>query len=243
MHVMCSILQYSSFSDIIFIKSLYFKFQVLFFANLSARFVYSAHYNGKEILILMKKITASVASVALIAVAVCAAFTLKSKLVAPSESPSIITVSTLENIIDRSQLSTFSAVYNGIAEVKSDTNPEQVDFYVAYEAKVSAGIDLDKIQYSENSETKTLIITLPDVYINDTNVDIASMDFIFNNKKLNQSTISAQAFKACEDDAREESSAQTAIYELAQQNAVNAVTALTKPIVNQLDSSYTLVVK
>ena len=58
--------------------------------------------------------------------------------------PEVITVSTLERIINISELSTFTAVYNGIAEVKNEKNPEDVDYYVSYEARVDAGIDFEK---------------------------------------------------------------------------------------------------
>lgn len=159
------------------------------------------------------------------------------------EPPSIITISTLEKILDVSQLSTFTAVYNGIAEVKNTSDPEKIDYYVAYEAKVKAGLDFAAIQMQQNEESKTITITLPDVTISDVNVDIGSMDFIFNDKSLNQSTISAQAYQACEEDAAAESAAQSAIFDLAQQNAVNVVTALTKPLVQQLDANYTLIVQ
>ena len=39
----------------------------------------------------------------------------------------VLTVSTLEKIIDVSELSTFTAVYNGIAQVADEENPESVD--------------------------------------------------------------------------------------------------------------------
>ena len=56
----------------------------------------------------------------------------------------VITVSTLEKIIHVSELSTFTAVYNGIAEVKNEKKPEQIDYYVSYAARVNAGIDFQR---------------------------------------------------------------------------------------------------
>lgn len=50
------------------------------------------------------------------------------------ERTSVITVSTLEKIINTSELSTFTAIYNGIAEVMSTESPEEIDYYVSYEA-------------------------------------------------------------------------------------------------------------
>lgn len=158
-------------------------------------------------------------------------------------SADVITVSTLEKIINVSELSTFTAVYNGIAEVKNEKNPKKTDYYVSYEARVDAGIDFEKIKFTLDDAAKTIEVDIPDVYITEINVDISSLDFIFYNEKADGSTISQQAFKVCEADVKKESKEQEAILELAQQNAVNVVTALVRPIIEQLDSSYTLSVK
>lgn len=157
--------------------------------------------------------------------------------------PEVITVSTLEKIINVSELSTFTAVYNGIAQVMNEKKPNETDYYVSYDARVDAGIDFEKIVITVNNDEKTINIDIPKVYITDVNVDISSLDFIFYNKKANTSTVTQEAFKACEDDVRAESEHQDAIFELAQQNAKNVLIALTKPIVEQLDAEYTLVVE
>ncbi len=155
----------------------------------------------------------------------------------------VITVLTLEKIIKVSELSTFTAVYNGIAQVMNEEKPDEIDYHVSYEAKVNAGIDFDKITIVIDDTEKTINITLPEVYITDINVDIASLDYIFLNDKANVSTSSQKAFKACEDDVRTESEQQKAIFELATQNAKNILTALTRPIIEQLDAEYTLVIE
>lgn len=159
------------------------------------------------------------------------------------KSTEVITVATLEKIINVSELSTFTAVYNGIADVKNEKKPEKTDYYVSYEARVDAGIDFEKIEISVDDSAKVITVNIPDVYITEINVDISSMDFIFYNEKADASTITQQAFKACEADVREESEKQDAILELAQQNAVNVITALVNPIVEQLDGAYTLSVE
>lgn len=158
------------------------------------------------------------------------------------KQPEVITVATLEKIINVSELSTFTAVYNGIAKVNNEQNPEKVDYYVSYEARVKAGFDLDKIKITVDNEAKTINIKIPGIYITDSTVDIGSLDFIFINDKANASTVSEQAFKACEADVKAESKQQKAIYELARQSAINILTALTKPIVEQLDAEYTLTI-
>lgn len=155
----------------------------------------------------------------------------------------VITVSTLQEIIDVSELSTFTAVYNGIAQVMNQDNPESVDYYVSYEAKVNAGIDFEQVGIDLDEEAKTIRITMPPVELTDVNVDISSLDFIFYNQKLNTSTVTETAYKACEADVEKESQEQQAIYDLAEQNAKNILTALVKPIVDQAETEYTLVVE
>lgn len=163
-----------------------------------------------------------------------------------SKKASIITVSTLEKIIDVSELSTFTAVYNGIAEVMNEKKTDEIDYYVSYESKVNAGIDFEKLIITvddEQNEKKIIKIKIPAIYITEVNVDIESLDFIFFNDKANQSTVVEQAFKACEKDAIEESEQQGAIYDLAKQNTINVLTALTKPIIDQLDDEYQLIIE
>ena len=58
----------------------------------------------------------------------------------------------------------------------------------------------------------------------------------------NTSSVSAEAYLACEQDARAESDAQQTIYELAAQNARNSLTALIRPLIDQLGGEFTLVV-
>lgn len=158
------------------------------------------------------------------------------------EKPEVITVSSLQKIIHVSELSTFTAVYNGIAEVKNETRPEETDYYVSYEAKVEAGLDLEQIALSVDQEAKVITVELPDIYLTDINVDITSLDYIFLNPKANTSTVTQEAFQACEADVQQECQEQTAIYDLAKQNAVNVLTALIDPLVEQLDAEYQLVI-
>lgn len=155
----------------------------------------------------------------------------------------VITASTLKKIINVSKLSTYTAVYNGIAEVKSKDNSEKTDYYVAYEARVNAGIDFDQITCTVDDAAQVVKIDIPDVHITDINVNISSLDFIFFNKNANKSTVTSEAQKVCEADVQEESKKQDEILRLAQQNAVNVIKALVNPIMEQLDADYTLVVE
>ena len=154
----------------------------------------------------------------------------------------VLTISTLEKIINVSELSTFTAIYNGIAEVKNKEKTDQIDYYVSYEARVKAGIEFEKIAIDIDDTEKIINITLPPVHIMEINVDIASLDYIFYNDKANTVSVSQEAFKACEADFENESRQQDKIFELATQNAKNILDALTRPIIEQLYADYTLVI-
>lgn len=158
-------------------------------------------------------------------------------------SEKVLTKQTLMKIVNVSELSTSTSIYNGVAKVMNEKKPEKVDYYVSYEAKVAAGIDFDKIEITVDPDEKKIVIKLPEAKITNIDVDIASMDFIFVDKRANKSTVTETALKACEADVDAESREQSAILDLAQQNAVNVATALVKPFVEQLDEEYTLTVE
>ena len=148
----------------------------------------------------------------------------------------VITVSTLEKIVEVSDLSTFKVVYNGVACAEDK-------YYVSYEATVDAGIDFEKIEINVDNEAKKVTVKLPQAEIIDTYVDIASLDYIFIDKKANTETVSEEAYKLCKYDVKQESESQEAIIDLAQQNAENVVIALVQPFVDQVDPDYEIVVE
>lgn len=152
----------------------------------------------------------------------------------------IITKSNLEQIIHVSDLSTLEAVYNGIAKVANAESPEEIDYYVSYNAKVKAGIDFRQVEIEVNAEDKIISVTLPEIKINDVNVDIASLDYIFLNDDANIETVSAQAYQKCIEDVANEVNGEKAVYELAQENARNIIEALIKPFICQIDAEYKL---
>ena len=183
-------------------------------------------------------VIAAVVILAVIAVAVVLRTTGREK-----PQPQVLNTSTLEKIINVSELSTFTAVYNGIAEVANEKKPDQIDYYVSYEATVNAGIDFQTVGVSMDEEQKIITLKVPEAHITNLAVDMSSLDFIFLNKKADKSGVTEAAYKACEEDVRRESEQQTAICELAKQNAKNVLKALAQPIVNQLGADYQLVIE
>ena len=124
--------------------------------------------------------------------------------------PQVFNKSTLERIINVSELSTFTAVYNGIARVANEKKPEKIDYYVSYEATVNAGIDFQKVEISMDEEQKTITLKVPEAHITNQSVEMSSLDFIFLNQKADKSGVTEAAYKACEEDVRQESEQQTA---------------------------------
>lgn len=159
-----------------------------------------------------------------------------------NKKPEIITTSTLQKIINVSELSTFEATYKGIAIVYNEKRPEKIDFYVSYEAKIKAGIDFEKVDIHNDDVNKKIIVKIPEIELKEPEVDIASMEYIFVNKKANQSAVSEKAYKACIEDVKRESEREDAIYDLAKQNAENIIMALLKPFVEDMDAEYEIVV-
>lgn len=174
------------------------------------------------------------------AVAVTIMIALTVSVVSKKPEPEIISKSTLEKIINVSDLSTFEAVYNGIANVKNDEDSEKIDYYVSYDAKVKAGLDFEKVKITVDNTEKIITVQLPEIEITDVNVDITSLDYIFINNTANTETVSEEAYKKCIEDVTNESNSENAIYELAEQNAHNIIEALISPFVKQLDDEYKL---
>lgn len=185
-----------------------------------------------------------VLAVLLLILLVCSiAFYRHSVLERQQKEAEVLTISTLQKVINTSELSTYTAVYNGIAQVMDDKDPEKTDYYVSYEATVDAGLDFEQVTVYLDPDSQTIRISLPEIYITDVNVDVSSLDFIFYDDKANVSAVSQQALKACETDVTAESEKQKIIFELAEQNAKNVITALASPIIEQSDVEYTLLVE
>lgn len=152
----------------------------------------------------------------------------------------VITISDLEEIVDISELSTFTAVYNGVAEVKDREDGEKTDYYVSYEAKVNAGIDFEQMSFAVDGEEKIIRVTLPAVHITRSSVDITTLDYIFLDESRNTSAVTQEAYRACEADVERESAEEDAILELARQNAENIIKAMLQPFIEQLEQAYVL---
>ena len=168
------------------------------------------------------------------------------------QTTTIDTSSRLEKTLKISELSTYQVTFNGVAAVRNDDN--RVLYYAAYNAKISIGLDMEKITVSiknnnrhskertdkTNDKTgKELLVTPPAVEITDIAVDPGSLDYIFKDDSANNEHVSITALPACKSDALAECNSNTQMFELAQENAINTVRALTQPFLDQ-NKEYTL---
>lgn len=156
--------------------------------------------------------------------------------------PTIVSTSDLEKIIQRSDLSTFESIYNGVVSVENKKNPDSPDYYVSYEATVKAGFNIENIKIESDENAKTITVTIPEIKIIDVNVDVSSLDYIFINNKADNLEASSDAYKKCIEDAETESAKESAIVEFAGQNAKNIIEAFIEPFIDQSDEEYELII-
>ncbi len=159
------------------------------------------------------------------------------------EKITVITESSLEKILQISDLSSYKAVYNGVACIPDKEDSGKPSYYTAYEAEVQVGIDMEQIQIQVDEEQKKVTVQLPETKINDVIVDMTSLDYIFVDKKAETKDVSSEAYSACIADVREESAANEEIIRLAEDNTIGLVKALLEPLFEQQDKDYTLEVK
>ncbi|ONI45838.1 hypothetical protein AN641_03055 [Candidatus Epulonipiscioides gigas] len=170
----------------------------------------------------------------------------------------ILTTSTLKHILNVNKtLATFKSVHNYVATIKStkdgfwaevfgQTDEEIVDYHVKYSATTKIGIDFEQINIElveDIHNQKKFLLTLPKLEVLSTNIDITSLDFIFENPATETEKVSIEAYKACIKDFEEELNKEDVnnqIYKLAKENTVNIIMALINPFFDQLNKNYTL---
>ena len=136
--------------------------------------------------------------------------------------------------------STYECVYNDICTVMDEDDSSKVAYYCKYKGRVKAGIDFTKVDIKmeeQESGEHLITVTLPKVTLDDPEVDIDSLKYMFQEKKANDGTVSGEAYKACIQDIKEKSKSETMIYKTAQQNAENTIKGLVEPFVRNAETS------
>ena len=165
-----------------------------------------------------------------VAVAIIAVFGVALPAVFSKQVTEYYSVSSLEEIVQASNLSTVEYVYTGIA----NKDPQKFllmetdsGFRVRYTARVRVSFDLTKIKLEENEEKKTIIVTYPEPVIEDPVLEEGSLSFIPENYPGDLKEI----IKLCKDDSIEEITADSNVKEMATENLENTIRALVEPLI------------
>ena len=139
--------------------------------------------------------------------------------------------SSLEKIIEISELSTIEYTYNAIAtKYKDDVKDENnIEYYVSYEGVVTVGIDFNEIKIEPNEKEKKITITLPEVEDHDIRVNMGTMEYIYVENTNEKDRISQEAYLLCKNDLKDRISKEENLDKNARENAISAVEALFKP--------------
>lgn len=150
-----------------------------------------------------------------------------------------ISKASLEKMLEISDLSTLDFTYNAIANVNDENGKPK--YHVAYKGTVTAGIDFSQIGIAFNE--KVITITIPEASVQNVDVDMGTMNFIFEKKKYETETVSQEAYAACREDLDKRAAAEPSLLSMAKENATEAVKALVEPWVQQVDKEYTVEIK
>ena len=152
---------------------------------------------------------------------------------------STISEISLAKVLSVSELSTISFTYESVA-TKYGTG---LEYFVAYDGSVKAGIDFSDIDITIDDDNKVITIKLPEIKIYEPVVDYGSMQFIFKDSKSETQTVATEAYELCKEDIAVKVDSDEDIKRLAYENTKNVVGALVEPWVSQIDSEYKINIK
>ena len=152
------------------------------------------------------------------------------------------TTTSIEDIIEISELQTLSYEYNAICRVY-DSDGVTPKYYVAYEGSVTLGIDLNDLIITYGDEDNHIItIIIPEVSVLNCTVDAGTMDYIFTDPSYDTAEVPIEAHSLCEQDLINKVNDDEAMFDIARENTEAAINALTSPLVDQLYPDYDLVI-
>ncbi len=196
---------------------------------------------GKKIKLIHMSLFTKIAVAAIVLLIICAIVVIPKMLNSDEEKVVTITKSSLEKIIKINDMSTLEYTYNAIAHVNDEDG--KAKYHVAYEGTVTAGIDITKIDISVDEQNKKIKIVIPEAKIQAVDVDMAKMDFIFEKSKYETETVSQEAYKACLEDLEKRANSEDDLLSMAKENAVDSITALITPWIEQIDEEYSVKIK
>ena len=83
-------------------------------------------------------------------------------------------------------------------------------------------------------------MTLPEVEIHETSVDMGTLDYIFVKKQSESSSVSQEAYKLCKEDLKNRVENEVELKDIAKENARDALKGLLEPWAKSLNNGYEL---
>jgi len=111
-------------------------------------------------------------------------------------------------------------------------------YLVNYEANIKAGVDMRKIEIMSIEDNK-ISIKLPAIEIEEPNVDMQKLDYIFYDKSEDKEGVTNEAYKLAVNDAKTETKNNKAIKKLAEDNLKRLLKALIDPLIEENGNKYT----
>lgn len=160
------------------------------------------------------------------------------------KSTPIISNSTLEKVVNISELSVYQVTYEGVTEIR-DEDLDDVEYLVRYEATAKLKTDFSRIKFGEqDDEKKQLNVYVPNVKLSydDIILDLDElaeesnyMNFGDDDYDVGSSRI---LISKCKEDIYNEITHNDGIYELARESAEKTLTSLTKPFVGEYNLNF-----
>ena len=158
-------------------------------------------------------------------------------------SVEVSTNTSIEEIIEISELQTLRYEYNAICRVYEDDGVTP-KYYVAYDGDVVLGIDISELRIDYGTpDNHVITVTIPEVTVLSSTVDAGTMDFIFVDNSYNTANATIEAHPLCEQDLYNKASQDEAMFEIARENTEAEVRGLTAPLVQQFYPEYDLVIE
>lgn len=151
--------------------------------------------------------------------------------------------STLKEIKEITEFQSVIYDYNGVAVSYKDSKKKDIKYYVAYKGTVSAGFDFTKLKMEVDEFDEKIIITLPEMVIQDVTIDNSSLDFIFEKKKYNTEDVVLDARKLCKEDLENNAKKEGLVLDTARESAISAIKGMFQPWIEASDLNYEVIVR
>lgn len=153
----------------------------------------------------------------------------------------VVSETSLKEMLEIDELATLEYFYNSVTQVLKEDS-DKVKYHVAYKGNIRYGINFEQIEIVIDETNKQINVVVPEVNLLDSNVDIESLDFIFEKDKYETETVIMEAKEMCESDLENKASQNVNLKKMAKENAVDTINALLCSWIEQVEE-YEVVVK